>query len=106
MTVDEAVGIVKAKAAGRTRWEGQQDFLDEVLVAEIERLRSLLPPPVDSSKACLGCQRQEEHKLCPAYGTVFYMSGVPFTPEIEALFPPMNQRPSVKPYATAGIGMP
>jgi hypothetical protein len=38
MTPKEAVAIVKSKANGRTRYEGQKPFLDEVLVAEIERL--------------------------------------------------------------------
>ena len=39
MTADEAIAIVKTKSAGRTRYEGQPDYLDEVLVMEIERLR-------------------------------------------------------------------
>lgn len=39
MTPDEAIRIVKSKAEGRTRYDGQEPFLDEVLVAEIERLR-------------------------------------------------------------------
>lgn len=38
MTPEEAIKIVKAKANLRTRYEGQEAFLDEVLVAEIERL--------------------------------------------------------------------
>jgi hypothetical protein len=32
---------------------------------------------------CPGCQRPEMHKMCPAYGTEYYMSGKPFTKEIE-----------------------
>lgn len=32
---------------------------------------------------CPGCQRPEMHKRCPAYGTEYYMSGTPFTKEIE-----------------------
>ena len=47
MTADEAIAIVKSKANGRTRYEGQEPFLDEVLVGEIERLESLL---VDAGK--------------------------------------------------------
>lgn len=39
MTPDEAIKIVKAKSRGRTRYTRQAPFLDEVLVAEIERLR-------------------------------------------------------------------
>lgn len=39
MTADEAIAIVRNKASGRTRFEGQEPYLDEVLVAEIERLR-------------------------------------------------------------------
>jgi hypothetical protein len=39
MDIDEAISVVNAKARGRTRFEGQKPFIDEVLVAEIERLR-------------------------------------------------------------------
>lgn len=39
MTPEEAIKIVNTKANLRTRYEGQDAFLDEVLVAEIERLR-------------------------------------------------------------------
>ncbi len=42
MTPKEAVTIVRSKARGRTRWEGQEPFLDEVLVEEIERLWVIL----------------------------------------------------------------
>ncbi len=42
MTADEAIAIVKTKSSGRTRYEGQPDYLDEVLVTEIERLRDQL----------------------------------------------------------------
>lgn len=35
---------------------------------------------------CPGCQRQELHKFCPAYGTHFYMSGIPFTIEIQNIY--------------------
>lgn len=38
MTPNEAIAIVDKKAEGRTRFEGQPDFLVEVLVAEIRRL--------------------------------------------------------------------
>ncbi len=34
---------------------------------------------------CSGCQRNEMHKRCPAHDTPFYMSGVSYTKEIEAL---------------------
>lgn len=40
MTPDEAIAIVNSKASGRTRYAGQEPYIDEVLVAEIERLRS------------------------------------------------------------------
>lgn len=40
MTADEAIAIVNIKASGRTRYEGQQAFIDEVLVAEIGNLRA------------------------------------------------------------------
>ncbi len=42
MTAGEAIEIVRSKARGRTRYEGQEPFLDEVLVDEIERLRAEL----------------------------------------------------------------
>lgn len=32
---------------------------------------------------CPGCQRPEIHKMCPAWGTPLYMSGVLFTKEDE-----------------------
>ena len=28
---------------------------------------------------CPGCMKPEIHKYCPAYGTPFYMSGIPYT---------------------------
>lgn len=42
MTPDEAIDIVKTKSSGRTRWKWQEPFLDEVLVKEIELLRTML----------------------------------------------------------------
>lgn len=35
---------------------------------------------------CEGCMRQAMHKMCPAHGTPFYMTGVPFTEEVERLY--------------------
>ena len=32
---------------------------------------------------CRGCQREDLHKMCPAWGTKFYMSGEPYTKDIE-----------------------
>lgn len=42
MTADEAIAIVMSRARGRTRYEGQEPFVDEILVAEIIRLRDCL----------------------------------------------------------------
>lgn len=39
MLVDKIIATINTKASGRTRYEGQEPFWDEVLVAEIERLR-------------------------------------------------------------------
>lgn len=39
--VDEAIAYVKSVANGRTRYMGQTPFWDELLVAEIERLRNV-----------------------------------------------------------------
>jgi hypothetical protein len=47
MTPDEAIKIVKTKANGRTRYEGQPAFVDEVLVGEIERLQARLKKYID-----------------------------------------------------------
>lgn len=35
---------------------------------------------------CPGCQRMELHKMCPAHGTPFYMSGIPFSKETELTY--------------------
>ena len=42
MTVDEAIALVHSKAQGRTRYAGQEPYIDEVLVREIERLRAIV----------------------------------------------------------------
>ena len=42
MTVDEAIKDVESKARGRTRFVGMEPYRDEILVAEIYRLRALL----------------------------------------------------------------
>ena len=34
---------------------------------------------------CVGCGRYELHKMCPAHGTKYYMSGKLFTAEMEEL---------------------
>jgi hypothetical protein len=31
---------------------------------------------------CPGCQREGLHKMCPAWGTIYYMSGIPLPAEI------------------------
>ena len=40
-TVDDAIREVRERMAGRTRYVGQPPFREEVLVAEIERLRKV-----------------------------------------------------------------
>lgn len=57
MTADEAIQLVKSKAAGRTRFDGQESFLDEVLVAEIEWLRIVITAFSDVN-AAYRCGRQ------------------------------------------------
>ena len=37
----------------------------------------------DEVTKCPGCGRLETHKMCPAWGTPFYMSGVDFTEDVE-----------------------
>jgi hypothetical protein len=34
---------------------------------------------------CPGCQRNDIHKMCPAHGTPFYMSGIPYSEELEKI---------------------
>lgn len=43
-----------------------------------------------SGQPCPGCKRYEIHKMCPAYGTAFYISDYPFTPAIEKLIKEYN----------------
>ena len=40
MTADEAIAEVDKRSAGRTRYDGCPEYLDEVLVEEIRRLRA------------------------------------------------------------------
>ena len=35
---------------------------------------------------CRGCQREDLHKMCPAHGTLYFMSGEPFTKELESIY--------------------
>jgi hypothetical protein len=42
MTPDDALAEVRRRAAGRTRYEGQEPRADEVLAEEVERLRAAL----------------------------------------------------------------
>ena len=39
MDTDKALEIVRSRAKGRTRYAGQEPFVDEMLAAEIDRLR-------------------------------------------------------------------
>ena len=57
MTPDEAIAIVDSKASGRTRYDGQEPFMDEVLVKEIRRLRAVvdkLPKTADGVPVGIG----------------------------------------------------
>jgi hypothetical protein len=42
MNTAEAIQIVRARSLGRTRYDGQAQYIDEILVEEIDRLRELL----------------------------------------------------------------
>lgn len=50
MTPDEALSIVDAKAAGRTRFAGMEPYADEVLAAEVRRLRAALASREDHER--------------------------------------------------------
>lgn len=39
---------------------------------------------LDGQVVCAGCGRADLHKMCPAYGTPYYMSGKYFSSEAEA----------------------
>lgn len=58
MTADEAIAIVRSKSRGRTRFEGQEPYLDEVLVAEIERLREYFDAAMAYRDATTGVSSQ------------------------------------------------
>lgn len=50
-------------------------------------IKDRTPPantPISKPYVCRGCGRPEMHKMCPAWGTPFYMSGKLFTAELEA----------------------
>ncbi len=68
MTPDEAVKIVKSKANGRTRYEGQVPFLDEVLVGEIERLREAIRLDISDAKVTCGSDGKGCKAFRPYYG--------------------------------------
>ena len=40
----------------------------------------------EENYTCVGCQRNDIHFMCPAYGTHFYMSGVPYTEQIAEFY--------------------
>jgi hypothetical protein len=39
-TIEHAIATVRTKASGRTRYEGQEPSDDELMLAEIDRLRA------------------------------------------------------------------
>lgn len=46
-----------------------------------DRFEVSCDPPLENAPEdykCAGCQRNELHMMCPAYGTPFYMSGVSY----------------------------
>ena len=51
-TVDDVIREYKVIFSGRTRYEGQEPRDDELLVAEIERLRNRIELLVNPSKWC------------------------------------------------------
>lgn len=56
MTPDQALAIVASKAAGRTRYEGQEPYLDEVLAAEVRRLRGIVAALCDDVEAYVSAE--------------------------------------------------
>ena len=41
---------------------------------------------------CRGCMRPEIHKMCPAWGTPLYMTGILFTKEHEIQYAEMREK--------------
>lgn len=69
-------------------WDNNGEGWQEIFMDSFENLRKIdeydgdyLDPP--DYNICPGCQRKEMHKMCPAYGTPWYMSGKKFTKKIE-----------------------
>lgn len=50
MDVDAALAEVRRRSAGRTRYEGQPPYADEVLAEEVERLRAALHRLIDAPR--------------------------------------------------------
>lgn len=42
MKIEQALAIVETRSKGRTRFQGQEPFIDEVLAQEVLRLQSLV----------------------------------------------------------------
>lgn len=66
-TIKDAIAIVRSKANGRTRWEGQEPFLDELLVQEIDRLQARLDAVIE--------YLEDEHRLYDDSGPTGLYSG-------------------------------
>lgn len=77
----ENPGIVKdmdhvtASGVQHGRMSALSDCIRELAALDESELQSLCP----------GCGRPELHKMCPAHGTPFYMSGITYTEQIAAL---------------------
>lgn len=58
---------------------GNEEEQMKYIMDDIERFNSYK----EKQAICIGCQRPELHKICPAWGTPYYMSGELFTKELE-----------------------
>ncbi len=69
MTVEEALKITETRAAGRTRYEGSEPYCDEVLAAEVRRLRAMLEwQPIETAPRTFDFHNPIDLWVEPPYG--------------------------------------
>ncbi len=72
--------------------EDIQNWLPSQEIADLIFELSCDPPLMNTPEGyiCPGCQRNDLHMMCPAYGTPFYMSGVPFPEKLAKIIAVLN----------------
>jgi hypothetical protein len=52
----------------------------------LENMRSHIMNFDEDDCTCPGCGREDMHLMCPAFGTPFYMSGIPYLVELAKIY--------------------